>query len=282
MNRPWMPFLSRCTICGSRSDLKRCPICRKRTCQLHLVSGKCLRCMEREVLFNQRSELITFEKARTAPESSDLITEVKLRTDVQSMLGDLYLLLGGRPGGNRSTTPFGSLHLDHRKRSLMYDHQVAKLIYVTSFVVVNQPGFADIVTRTHPPSLSRAGCATVSEAWDYRYANARIAHDQLVRMVDLVYRTLGPEPVQIVGGMGPLDQIGLDAQMSCPTCGNWLEVCQCARKPARTMPASEYFKTSVGSRLMQRRRALEMAPSNRTRELEDRISAWQRALAIYR
>ncbi len=261
-----LSFLNRCHMCGSKEGLARCIICGKQTCRLHTANGRCHGCIERETL-PQRTPRIAAESKRVKLEEkqSDVIfTKIKCATDPLPLLADLYLLLGGRPGSQRSNTLMGSLDLDQRNKQLMFDRQVARRINATTFVRFGAVRLGEVETRPYWNNPTR-----------------RVAHDQILRMIDLVSRALSAEGIQVIGGDPLLEEVELIDDLACPRCGSWREVCLCRDRPQGTMSASEYFRTSMANRFVQWGTALRMQKSDKNEELRRKIRGWRTALEAY-
>jgi hypothetical protein len=260
-----LPFLKRCQICGAKEGLDRCITCGKLTCQLHIAGGRCHNCMTREALDSPvvvRAEPEKRGKRPIAGAQDRLLTRVKSGAQPSAILADLYLLMGGRPGSQRSTTLMGSLHLDQRNLQLLFDRQVARRINAATFIRLRSPGLGEVETRPFRNNTAR-----------------RVAHDQSVRTVNLASRTLSGGPIQILGGDLLLRRVEIVGEVTCPICGAWREVCQCPRKPEGSMLASQYFRTLMTNRLRQREMGLRMEPKEKNRELQERIPRWLEALA---
>lgn len=195
------------------------------------------------------------------------------------MLADLYVLLGGRPGSKRSTTTMGSLHLDQHRHNLMFDRQVARRINLTTFVRVPTQGIAEVETRKPQPVVVDGYRSKEGNVFMYnRDMTIRVAHDQVIRMIDLISRALSSRGIQILGGDPLLEVIELNEEMACPYCGNWLEVCQCPQNPMGNVTAPDYFRIAAGSKLNQMRITLKTSKSEEMDELRDRVARWQRVL----
>jgi hypothetical protein len=155
----------------------------------------------------------------------------------------------------------GSLHLDQNKQTLMFDRQVARRINATSFVRIRSPGLGEVETRSFLGNPTR-----------------RLAHDQIVRMVDLVSISRSGSGIRVIGGDPLLETVELDEEMACPNCGSWREICFCRDKTYGQMPASEYFNRMIRNRLRQKRIGLRMGGSDKDELLRDSISRWESAL----
>jgi len=275
-----LPFLGRCRVCGSKEGLKACVVCGRKACQLHIVAGKCYACIEREPFTIQEATGIVVHRGegqrKALPDA--LRTELKVNADPLQLLEDLYLFLGGRPGSRRSTTILGSLHLDQVHHSLMFDRNVARGVTSTSFVRLGTPVLGEVETRR--PSRLADGYADehVLAVID---STTRLAHDQLIRMVDLVSLSLSGQRVRILGGDALLEEIRIGEEMPCPQCGNWRGMCQCPQKVEGPIRAADYFRTAMASSLKQRSVALEMRKDSKNAETRDRVIRWRRALESY-
>jgi len=243
-----------------------------------MVGGKCHACIEKEPFTIQQTSGIRLEREEQRKARADALrTELKINADPLRLLDDLYLLLGGRPGSRRSTTTLGSLHLDQVRHSLMFDRNIARRITCTSFVHLKTAGLAEVETRR--PSalfgyLDKGALAMID-------STTRLAHDQLIRMIDLVCLSLSAQRVQLLEGDALLQEVRIGDEVPCPYCGNWRGVCQCPRKIEGLIGASDYFKTAMDSSLRQRSVALEMRGDPKNVELRDRVERWRRALQFY-
>jgi hypothetical protein len=261
-----LPFLKRCHICGAKEGLSRCGVCNRWVCSLHVTGGKCYSCLEKETLPGS-ADFETRPKERKAgrAESQDgLSTKIRFAADPPTVLADMYLFLGGRPGSQRCTILMGTLHLDQRKHQLLFDRQVARRINAATFIRARSPGLGEVDTRPF-----------------YRNPTRRLAHDQILRTIDLVCRSRSGEGMQVIGGDVLLDEIELNQDMSCPKCGAWREICLCKDKPRGRMTAEEYFKLSTHNRLRQRETALRMEGEKASPELVQRVSVWRMTLESY-
>ncbi len=275
-----LPFLRRCRVCGSKEGLKACVVCGRNACQLHIVAGKCYACIDREPFRIQEATGIVVHRGegRRKPLPDALRTQLKVNADPLKLLEDLYLFLGGRPGSRRSTTFLGSLYLDQVHRSLMFDRNIARGITAASFVRLRTPILAEVETRR--PSRLADGYAD-EQVLAVIDSTTRLAHDQLMRMVDLVSLSLSGHRAQIVEGDALLEEIHIGEEMPCPQCGNWRGMCQCPRKMEGSIVAADYFRIAMGSGLKQRSVALEMRKDPKNAELRDRVTRWRRALESY-
>lgn len=274
-----LPFLRRCRVCGSKEGLKACVVCGRNACQLHLVAGKCYACIEREPFTIQETTGVTVQREDRRKALPDALrTELKFDAEPLKLLEDLYLLLGGRPGSRRSTTVLGSLHLDQVRRSLMFDRNIARRITSTSFVRLKTATLAEVETRRPSHLADGYGDKDVLAMID---STTRLAHDQLIRMIDLVCLSMSAQRVQILEGAALLEEVNIGEEVPCPYCGNWRGVCQCTRKVEGSISASGYFKTAMGSSLRQRSIALEMRKDPKNAELRERVVRWRRALQSY-
>jgi hypothetical protein len=261
-----LPFLKRCHICGAKEGLSRCVVCNRWVCNLHMAGGKCYSCLEKETI-GGRTEFETRPRERTKEKGSSadgIRTKIKFAANPPAVLADMYLFLGGRPGSQRCTILMGTLHLDQRNHQLLFDRQVARRINAATFIRARSPGLGEV--ETHPY---------------YRNPTRRLAHDQILRTIDLVCRSISEEGMQVIGGDGLLEEIELNEDMSCPKCGAWRETCLCKDKPQGTMSAVEYFKLSTSNRLKQRQTALKMEGDKASPELIERVSVWRATLESY-
>jgi hypothetical protein len=274
-----LPFGSRCHICGATEGLRECIICGKKTCQLHMVDGKCHKCLEREALGTKTAPVARKEektKGSERDESADLNTQIKIGTRARQALAELYLLAGGRPGTKRSTTPMGSMKLDQDKKELMIDRQVARRIYSTT--TVRSPSDRQLTVDTRSSAAIPIWRTKSRErGQDEAYATVRTAHDMVLRSLDLISRSVS-EGATVTAGLPFLEEIQLNEQMACPYCGAWREVCQCPQKTSGTMTASGYFKAMISNRINQLRLVLSQMDPEDDDQLAERLKRWQDAL----
>ena len=262
MNPRWMlrlPLRKRCHLCDVREGLAPCNVCGKLTCQVHQAGGTCHECLAKSTLKGPGARTSPAEKRKS--DADGLLTKIKSRADPMMVLADLYLILGGRPGSHRSTTLMGSLHLDQGKHTLMFDRQVARMINATTFARISSPGLGEVETRPYMENPTR-----------------RLAHDVILRTLDLISISQGSSGIQIIGGDPLLETVVLNEEMACPNCGSWREVCLCRDKPRGTMPAQEYFVRMMVNRLNQKKIGLRMGGGGKDNYLRSRLSSWESAL----
>jgi len=255
-----LPLRKRCHLCDAREGLAPCNVCGKLTCQVHQAGSTCHECLAKSTLKGPEARTSTVEKKKSDP-LGGLLTKIKTQADPMMVLADLYLILGGRPGSQRSTTLMGSLHLDQGKQTLMFDRQVARMINATTFTRISSPGLGEVETRPYMKDPTR-----------------RLAHDMILRTLDLVSVSQGSPGIEIIGGDPLLEAIDLNEEMACPSCGSWREVCLCRDKPQGTMPSQEYFVKMIGNRLNQKKIGIRMGGREKDDYLRGRISSWESAL----
>ncbi len=277
-----IPFLSRCHICGAREDLKKCIICGKKTCPIHLVGQQCQRCIENEALgkvsFSKgKGKGSAREDEKEEKRKNEMETELKITIPIHPALSDLFLLMGGRPGSTRSTTATGSLNLEQNDRQLMLDRQVTKRLYLTT--VISSPTHGRISVETRSPSAFLGIEPEFQRrTQDETYATVRTAHDMVVRALDLISISKSQHGIEIISGKGFMDVIQLNQQMACPYCGAWREVCQCPKKSEGKMEAARYFRAMMTNRINQLRLASSSMDEEEKEELREKIDRWERAL----